>query len=50
LQQTPGHIARGVLTTTVTLRTSNEQKATQGLRFVMTRHNGWWVCEIQQTG
>jgi hypothetical protein len=39
-----------ILTTTVTLTTSNEQKATQNLRVVTTRHNGWWVCEIQQTG
>ena len=39
-----------VLTTTVTLRTGNEQKATQRLRITATRHNGWWVCEIQQSG
>jgi hypothetical protein len=39
-----------ILTTTVTVATSNEQKASQNLRVVATRHNGWWVCEIQQTG
>jgi hypothetical protein len=33
----------------VTLRTAEEQKATQNLRFVTTRSNGWFVCEIQQT-
>jgi hypothetical protein len=38
-----------ILTTTVTLRTAEEQKATQNLRFVTTRSNGWFVCEIQQT-
>jgi hypothetical protein len=39
-----------ILTATVTLRTTEEQKATQNLRFVTTRSNGWFVCEIQQTG
>jgi hypothetical protein len=38
------------LTTTVTLRTGNEQKAEQPLLFVTTRHNGWWVCEVKQGG
>jgi hypothetical protein len=38
-----------ILSTTVTLTTANEQSATQKLRFVATRNNGWWVCEITQT-
>jgi hypothetical protein len=39
-----------IVTSTVTVATSNEQKASQNLRIVATRHNGWFVCEIQQTG
>jgi hypothetical protein len=38
------------MTTVVTLRTGNEQKAQQPLLFVTTRHNGWWVCEVKQGG
>jgi flagellar basal body-associated protein FliL len=39
-----------ILSATVTLTTANEQSATQELRFVTTRNNGWWVCEVNQAG
>ena len=35
-----------ILSTTVTLTTADEQVATQKLRFVTTKSNGWWVCEV----
>jgi hypothetical protein len=38
-----------ILSTTITLTTANEQSATQKLRFVATKNNGWWVCEVTQT-
>jgi hypothetical protein len=38
-----------ILSTTITLTTANEQTATQKLRFVATRNNGWWVCEVTTT-
>jgi hypothetical protein len=40
---------QAVLTTTVSLWTGEEQKATQALRVTATRANGWWVCEVNQT-
>ncbi len=38
-----------ILTTTVTLWTGEDQRATQALRVIATRANGWWVCEVNQT-
>ncbi len=35
-----------ILSTTLTLSTANDQVAKQNLRFVATKNNGWWVCEI----
>jgi flagellar basal body-associated protein FliL len=35
-----------ILSVTITLRTANEQKATETVRIVTTRSNGWWVCDI----
>jgi hypothetical protein len=40
---------QAVLSTTLTLTTANEQTAVQKLRFVATKNNGWWVCEVTQT-
>jgi hypothetical protein len=37
-----------VLSSTLTLTTANEQTAIQKLRFVATKNNGWWVCEVTQ--
>jgi hypothetical protein len=37
------------LSTTVTLTTANEQTAKQDLRFLTTKNNGWWVCDVSQT-
>ncbi len=37
-----------ILSTTITLTTADEQVATQKLRFVATKNNGWWVCEVTQ--
>jgi flagellar basal body-associated protein FliL len=37
-----------ILSATVRLITKNEQQATEKLRFVTTKSNGWFVCEVQQ--
>lgn len=39
-----------ILSATVTLTTDDEQSAAQKLRFVTTKNNGWWVCEVNQAG
>jgi hypothetical protein len=37
-----------ILSATVRLITKNEQQATEKLRFVTTKSNGWFVCEVQR--